>query len=121
MTNYKRGNVVLILFPNSDLLTFKKRPALIVQADNLQTGLPQIIVSLITTNMRRAGHESRVEILRDSDEGKQSGLQNDSIIVTDNLATVQEKFIDKVIGSLPQMTAVESALAHTFGLKLFVR
>lgn len=118
MTNYKRGDVVLILFPNSDLQTFKKRPALVVQADNLQTGLPQVIVALITSNMQRGGHESRVEILRDSVAGKQSGLQNDSIVVTDNLATVQEKFIDKVIGSFPQMIVVELALAHTFGLKL---
>jgi len=45
-------------------------------------------------------------------------LQNDSVIVTDNLATVQEKFIDKVIGNLPSMNAVDLALAHTFDLRL---
>src|SRR2546422_6424409 len=44
MTGFKRGDVVLVLFPNSDLVTFKRRPALVVQADNLSTGLPQIIV-----------------------------------------------------------------------------
>lgn len=121
MTSYKRGDVVLVLFPNSDLRTFKKRPALIIQADNLQTRLPQVIVALITSNMTRGGHESRVEILLDSAEGKQSGLQNDSIVAADNLATIQEKFIDKVVGSLPEMTADESALAHTFGLKLFIK
>ncbi|MGI8787606.1 MAG: type II toxin-antitoxin system PemK/MazF family toxin [Pyrinomonadaceae bacterium] len=118
MTNYKRGDIVLVLFPNSDLQTFKKRPALVVQADNLQTNLPQVIVALITSNMLRANHKSRITILLNSPEGKQSGLQNDSVIVTDNLATVREKFIDKVIGNLPTMNAIESALAHTFGLKL---
>lgn len=35
----KRGDVVLVLYPNSDLRTAKKRPALVVQADNLETGL----------------------------------------------------------------------------------
>lgn len=49
--NFKRGDVVLVLFPNSDLTTAKTRPAIIVQADNLQTGLPQIIVAMITSQM----------------------------------------------------------------------
>jgi hypothetical protein len=38
---YSRGNVVLVLFPDSNLRTAKRRPALVVQADNLQTGLSQ--------------------------------------------------------------------------------
>jgi len=118
MTNYKRGDIILVLFPDSNLRTAKKRPALIVQADNLQTNLPQVIVAMITSNMKRSGHPSRVTVLLHSPEGKQSGLQSDSVIVTDNLATVQEKFIDKSIGSLPVINEVELALAHTFGLKL---
>lgn len=118
MTNYKRGDVVLALFPHSNLQTAKKRPALVVQADNLQTNLPQVIVAMITSNMTRKDHKSRVTILLNSTEGKQSGLQSDSVIVTDNLATVREKFIDKVIGNLPTMKAIDMALAHTFNLKL---
>src|SRR5690349_2566174 len=47
MTGCKRGDVVLVLFPNSDLLTFKKRPALVVQADNLAKGLPQAIIAIV--------------------------------------------------------------------------
>ncbi len=43
----KRGDVVLVLFPNSDLRTAKTRPALIVQAENLETGLPQVIVAIL--------------------------------------------------------------------------
>jgi hypothetical protein len=46
---FKRGDVVLVLFPNSDLRTAKLRPVVIVQADNLQTGLPQVIVAMITS------------------------------------------------------------------------
>ena len=36
---YKRGDVVLVLFPDSNLRTAKRRPALIVQANNLNTDL----------------------------------------------------------------------------------
>lgn len=118
MTNYKRGDVVLVLFPNSDLSTFKKRPALIVQADDLDTGLPQVIVSLITTNLRRSGHKSRVTIDASSDTGVNAGLRSDSVIVTDNLATVKNPFIEKVIGIMTDMTDVDNAIANTFSLVL---
>jgi mRNA interferase MazF len=70
MTNYKRGDIVLVLFPNSNLQRAKKRPALIVQADNLQTDLPQVIVTMVTSNIARANHKSRVNVLLNSPEGK---------------------------------------------------
>lgn len=57
--SYKRGDVVLVLYPNSDLRTAKTRPALIVQANNLQTGLSQVIVAMITSRLFRANHPSR--------------------------------------------------------------
>jgi mRNA interferase MazF len=60
----KRGDVVLVPFPNSNLRTAKVRPALAVQADNLQTGLAQVIVAMITSQVSRANHPCRVKILR---------------------------------------------------------
>ena len=86
-----RGDVVLVLFPDSNLRTAKRRPALVVQADNLQTGLTQTVVAMISSNMARSGHPSRVRVLRGSAEGQQMGLRTDSLIMTDNLATVLEK------------------------------
>jgi mRNA interferase MazF len=49
----KRGDVVLVLYPHADLRTVKKRPALVVQSDNVTTGLPQRIVAMITSNLER--------------------------------------------------------------------
>lgn len=118
MTNYKRGDVILALFPDSNLQTAKKRPVLIIQADNLQTNLPQVIVAMITSNLSRKLHPSRVLIEISTPEGKQSGLLSDSLIAADNLATFHEKFIDKQLGRLPDMKAIEKALAHTFALTL---
>ena len=112
---YQRGDVVLVLFPHSNLRTAKTRPALVVQADNLQTGLPQVIVAMITSRLFRAHHPSRVTVLLSTPEGRQSGLLTDSVVMTDNLATIAESEIDRVIGSLP-MTKVDIALRHTLGL-----
>lgn len=112
---YKRGDVVLALFPHSSLRTAKTRPALVVQADNLLTGLPQVIVAMITSRLFRAGHPSRVRILLSTPVGRQSGLLTDSVVMTDNLATVAESEIYRVVGSLP-MSAVDAALRHSLGL-----
>jgi mRNA interferase MazF len=116
MTNCKRGDVVLVLFPNSDLITAKKRPALVVQADNLKTGIEQVIVAMITSNLSRRGHPSRYFIPRKSAEGKQTGVLTDSVVMTDNLATVFLKAIDTKIGALENMTPIDSALRRTLGM-----
>jgi mRNA interferase MazF len=49
----KRGDVILVLFPHSNLKTARPRPALVVQADRIQTDLPQVIVAMITSRMFR--------------------------------------------------------------------
>jgi mRNA interferase MazF len=116
MTSYKKGMVVLTLFPNSDLITAKRRPALIVQADELNTGLEQIIIAMITSNLSRDGHPSRIRINKESGEGKAAGILTDSVIMTDNLATIRFIEIDKNIGMFPSMEKVDKALKITFGL-----
>ena len=111
----KRGDVILVLFPHSDLRTAKPRPALVVQADNLQTGLPQVVIAMITSRVFRADHPSRVTVPLSAPAGQQSGLLTDSVVMTDNLATVAETEIDRIIGKLP-MTQIDEALRHTLGL-----
>ena len=110
---YHRGDVVLVLFPNSNLQTAKRRPALLLQADNLQIGLSQVIVAMISSRTSRGNHPSRVTIPYASVEGIQSGLLTDSVVMTDNLATVLEAGIDSRSLS---METIEIALKHTLGL-----
>jgi mRNA interferase MazF len=52
---FRRGDVVLVLFPDSNLRTAKRRPVLVVQADDLTTGLAQTLVSLTTPEGQRTG------------------------------------------------------------------
>ena len=113
---YKRGDVVLVLFPDSNLRTAKRRPALVIQADNLNTGLRQTVVAMITSNMSRAAHPSRVELLLNSPKGRQARIIMDSVVMTDNLATIHEDEIDRRLGYLNDLTEVEVALRRTFSL-----
>jgi mRNA interferase MazF len=105
--NCRRGDVVLVLFPDSNLPTSKRRPALVVQADRLGADLPQTIVAMITSNMARAGHPSRV-IVRAGSES--------SAIMTDNLATIHYSEIDRAIGTFTGLKEIDAALRTTLAL-----
>jgi mRNA interferase MazF len=112
----KRGDVVLALFPDSNLQTAKPRPVLVIQADGLATGLPQTIVAMITSNLSRVGHPSRVSISLATPEGARTGLRTDSVIMADNLATIRNTVIHRVLGVWTDMAAVDAALRHTLAL-----
>jgi mRNA interferase MazF len=110
------GEIVLVLFPDSNPRTSKRRPALIVQADGLGADLPQTVVAMIANNMSRAGHPSRVIVRVDGQGADGSGLLMDSVIMTGNLATVYHSEIDRVIGALNEIAEVDAALRTTLAL-----
>ncbi len=71
---------------------------------------------MITSNMARAGHPSRVVVLFDGKGGNGSGLLMDSVIMTDNVATVHESEIERVIGEFARMNELDAALRITLSL-----
>lgn len=113
---YRRGDVINVLFPNSDLTSVKKRPALVVQADEPFPGSTQRIVACITSNMGRVGR-TRIAVKKNTVAGREMGILSDSVIVVDNLATVRDQEVDKVIGKYPTMAKVDEALKVLFGLE----
>ena len=114
--NCRRGDVVLVLFPDSNLRSSKRRPALIVQADQLGAELQQTIVAMITSNMTRAGHPSRVAVSLGSESARGSGLLMDSVIMTDNPATIHHSEIDRIIGTFGGLKEIDAALRTTLAL-----
>lgn len=114
--SYKRGDVILVRFPYSDLRRYGKRPALVVQDEEVDTRLPQKVVTLITANLNRTG-ETRILVPRDSAGGREMGLVTDSIIVTDNIATILIREIEKTIGRCClNMPAVDAGLKRVLKL-----
>ncbi len=106
---YRRGDIVLVRFPNSDLVTYKVRPALVVQSDFLRTDVAQRLVVLITSNMGRKG-VTRFPVRVGTRIGKAMGITIDSVVVVDNVSTVSEKAFYKVLGRCPFMDKVDTAL-----------
>lgn len=115
VASLRRGDIVLVLFPDSNLRTAKLRPAVVIQAENLNTGLPQVILAMVTSRVDRAGHPSRVLLSRRDPTWLKSELLKDSVVMTDNLATVHEVEIDRHIGAVPT-AAIDAALRYTLGL-----
>ena len=70
---------------------------------------------MITSRLERANHPSRVVVRLAAPEGRESGLLADSVVMTDNLATIAHPAIGRVIGQLP-MARVNVALRHTLAL-----
>jgi mRNA interferase MazF len=71
---------------------------------------------LITTNLSRLGHPSRVSIAIDTPEGRSTGLLSDSVVMADNLATVRHEAVEQKIGLLRDLAAVDAAVRYTLGL-----
>lgn len=70
---------------------------------------------MITSNLSRQG-ETRVTVLKGSILCKTTGIRTDSVVVVDNLTTVEDQIIDKKIGHCPDMEAVNTALKKALGI-----
>jgi mRNA interferase MazF len=116
MMSYSQGDIVLVWFPDSNLRTAKKRPGVVLQADNLDTGMDQVIIGMVTTNLRRKGHPSRILVEVDSIQGRKTGLVSDSVIMTDNVATVRTEEVYRKVGVLEDLERLKAALRYTFGV-----
>src|SRR5437660_1217723 len=97
----QRGDVVLAWYPFASGTGGKRRPCLVVQNDPDNQKLANTVVAQITTNLVRLGDKSHLLIEVATPEGAQSGLLHDSLVSCNNLATIEQKLIAKVIGSLP--------------------
>jgi len=50
-TNFKRGDIVLVPFPFTDLSSAKQRPALVVSSDALNAASEDVLVAAITSQI----------------------------------------------------------------------
>lgn len=71
---------------------------------------------MIASNLARAGHPSRVIVRIKEESARGCGLLMDSVIMTDNLATILDSEIARVIGSLKGMPEIDEALRTTLAL-----
>jgi mRNA interferase MazF len=71
---------------------------------------------MISSNMLRSGHPSRITVSLSTPEGQRSGLKTEPVIMTDNLATILDHEIDRTIGQWTRLDSHNAALRHTLAL-----
>ncbi|MCC7335181.1 MAG: type II toxin-antitoxin system PemK/MazF family toxin [Pirellulaceae bacterium] len=106
-------------FPHASGMRGKKRPALVVQADNYNTELSHVLVAEITSNLAPAMHPAFVLIDNATADGKAAGLEQNSLVSGLFLATIFQDRIDRVIGKLSTdlMDEVDVCLKSALGMK----
>ena len=75
---------------------------MIVQNNRDNRRLDNTIIAHITTNMRHVNDPTHLLIPWGTPEGSQAGVLHDSMVSCNNLATVHEERIHRVIGHLPE-------------------
>jgi mRNA interferase MazF len=95
-----RGDVILVRFPHPSGVRGKKRPAVIIQADNYSAKLRTLVVAEITSNVSMAGDPACLFVDLNTSEGQATGLLRDSVISCLALATVRADNVETVMGRL---------------------
>ena len=113
-TTLRRGDVVLVAFPFTDLSGVKRRPAVIV--GRVQTN--DLLLAFITsrTGVRRS--PSSHQLAPSDPEFLTSGLKVASTVRLDRLATLHRRLVTRRLGTIGPQTslAVERCLRHVLAL-----
>jgi mRNA interferase MazF len=98
-TTYKRGDVVLVPFPFTDLTGTKQRPALVVSDDAFNSTREDVLVVAITSQVPI--NLKADEFLIPTAELAVCGLPKPSIIRLLKLVSLHQQLVIKRIGRMP--------------------
>ena len=115
--SYKRGDVVLVPFPFTDLSTAKQRPALVVSADWFNEIRRDRVLVAITSQIP-ATLEDDQYLLSHADI-TDAGLPKPSMVKLGKIFTIEQGLIRKTLGALSQQTmrTISQALVRVFSME----
>ena len=112
--NIKRGDIYYAdLSPVVGSEQGGLRPVLIVQNDVGNRYSPTVIAAAITSRMSKAKLPTHIDI-----QGSEAGLTRDSVILLEQIRTIDKKRLKEKMGHLDEhsMSEVDSAIQISFGL-----
>jgi len=109
----RRGAVVLVPFPFSDLSGLKKRPALVLSTEAYNAASPDVVIGMITSRVSSPPRPGDYRIAR----WQEAGLLVPSLFRS-KLTTLEGSQVLRVMGAMPaeDMKAIDRALAQALGL-----
>lgn len=110
---YKPGDILLVNFPFTDLISSKVRPAIVITAKG-----EDIIILGIFSKIPEKIQESWFVIDETAGYFTATGLKKKSTIKTEKIAVVHTAIVKKTLGSLQEdiFTKVKEKLKKTLGL-----
>lgn len=115
----KRGDVVIVNVAYVGAPGIKRRPAVIVQNDVLNSAIRETIIAAITSNLSSVHQPDQMLIDISTTDGAATGLRMNSAIRCNRLHTIPQSDVRQVIGSLsiPLMTGMDICLKSSLGIK----
>ncbi len=93
----KRGTVVLIRYPFTDLSSIKVRPALVISNDNYNANQDDVVFLLITSNISRISPDDYV-LETTNPEFKNTGLSQASAFRMGKIVTLKNNLLKRELG-----------------------
>ena len=114
----KRGDIILISFPFTDLTTEKVRPAVVISSDSLNENpnREDIIVVAISSQTDNAGDR---DVFVDPQQHPETNLKKLSIIKIDKIFTIAKSLGKRLLGPLPPnlVSDLDNNLCDVLGLR----
>lgn len=113
MTNYERGNIILVPFPFSDQTTTKKRPAVVISSDSCNEISPDIIIMAITSRTEQTFNIGECFI----EDWQTAGLLKRSTMKP-AISTIEKSLVLKKLGRLSprDLTSMDKILRKLINL-----
>jgi mRNA interferase MazF len=101
MANYTLGEIVLVKFPFTSNVGFKKRPALIIK----DTNDGDVIMCRITSKLYYSPYDIELK------NWSQNGLQLPSVVRVHKMASIEKNMIDRKLGEVDNPVKVQVVAA----------
>lgn len=111
----KKGTIVLIPFPFTDLSSHKVRPAVVVSQMNKGD---DFIVAFISSQKLKTKESTDVLVMRESSGFSDTGLKMDSVVRVSKIATLDKKIMLGALGAVSKDTSkeIDTKIRILFGL-----
>lgn len=95
------------------------RPVLIIQNDIGNRYSPTVIAAAITSKTGKTKLPTHIDVEKDTDNGQSLGLARDSVILLEQVRTIDKRRLKERMGHLDDgtMQRVNSAITVSFGLE----
>jgi mRNA interferase MazF len=98
--NVKRGTVVLVRYPFTDLSSFKVRPAVVMTANELLSKIDDVLCLFISSTLPEELLETDFVVEKTHPAFQRTGLQFRSVFRTHKLALLHKSLVLRVLGEL---------------------